>query len=68
MNIWRKRIADSVNQSVSDEAVCRTAPATRDLLITRLFVEQPGYTGSVEYIRGAFYFAAYSDLYQITTE
>ena len=36
MKIWRKRIADSINQSVnqliSDEAVYRTAPATPGLL------------------------------------
>ena len=34
MNIWRKRIGYSVNQLISDEAVCRTAPATPGLLKT----------------------------------
>ena len=32
MKIWRKRIGDSINQLISDEAVYRTAPATPGLL------------------------------------
>ena len=28
MKIWRKRLTESVNQSVNDKAVYRTAPAT----------------------------------------
>ena len=27
-NIWRKRITERMNESVNDQAVCRTAPAT----------------------------------------
>ena len=34
MKIWRKRIADLMNESINDEAVYRTAPATPGLLIT----------------------------------
>ena len=33
MKIWRKKLTDSVNQSMNDEAVYRTAPATPGLLI-----------------------------------
>ena len=32
MKIWRKRIADSIDQLINDEAVYRTAPATPGLL------------------------------------
>ena len=32
MNIWRKRLTESVNQLMCNEAVCRTAPATPGLL------------------------------------
>ena len=38
MKIWRNRIADSIDQSISDEGVCRTAPATPDLLKSRVAV------------------------------
>ena len=38
MKIWRKRIGDLINQLISDEAVYRTAPATPDLLITRMLI------------------------------
>ena len=33
MNILRKRMSHLINQSISDEAVYRTAPATPGLLI-----------------------------------
>ena len=33
MKIWRKRITDLMNQSINEEAVYRTAPATPGLLI-----------------------------------
>ena len=33
MKIWRKRIAELINESVNDGGVCRTAPATPVLLI-----------------------------------
>ena len=32
-NIWSKRMNQSMNESVNDKAVCRTAPATPGLLI-----------------------------------
>ena len=32
MNIWMKRVTESVNQLINDEAVYRTAPATPGLL------------------------------------
>ena len=34
MKIWRKRLTHSINESISDEGVYRTAPATPGLLIT----------------------------------
>ena len=37
MKIGRKRIAHSINQLMNDEGVCRTAPATPGLLITRVW-------------------------------
>ena len=36
MKIWRKRLTQSVSQSVNDEAVYRTAPATPGLLTRRV--------------------------------
>ena len=36
IKIWRKRLTDSVNESVNDEAVYRTAPATPGLLNTTI--------------------------------
>jgi hypothetical protein len=33
MKIWRKRMNESMNQSMNHEAVYRTAPATPGLLI-----------------------------------
>ena len=32
MNIWKKRVTESVNELINNEAVCRTAPATQGLL------------------------------------
>ena len=32
MKIWRKRMTHSINQSINDKAVYRTAPATPGLL------------------------------------
>ena len=37
MKIWRKRIAESLNQLINHEAVYRTAPATPGLLKTHNF-------------------------------
>ena len=33
LKIWRKRISQSVSQSISNKGVCRTSPATPGLLI-----------------------------------
>ena len=37
LNIWRERIAESMNQSVNDGGVCKTAPAKPGLLIFFIF-------------------------------
>ena len=39
MKIWRKRLTELINQLMSDEAVCRTAPATPGLLKILLMIE-----------------------------
>ena len=47
MKIWRKRLTDSLNQLISDEAVYRTAPATPGLLKTINSLKNPRFSGNI---------------------